>query len=164
MRNNYNAITTYYTILVLRLFWYYVPIDASSSLYENEHTFISNNEKNQTTPQFNLRSNLAEETNLNGKKNNTTLSVITSRNLATSYSIDLELVGIPTEDLVVFQNAAIGWGNIITQDLPDVPSNDVYYNPPSGCTYPTIIDDLYICGKYGKIDGRGGVLGYSSVR
>jgi hypothetical protein len=77
-----------------------------------------------------------------------------------TYNIALSLVGVTGTDRNYFTNAASRWESIVTSDLADV-STAQLDRPSSGCTYPTTIDDLYICGAFVDIDGPGGVLGSS---
>lgn len=69
---------------------------------------------------------------------------------------------MPELDKAIFDTAGGRWESIITGDLPDVESAGL---PPArtGCTYPTVIDDLYICGLYEKMDGPNGQVGFGTV-
>jgi hypothetical protein len=62
-------------------------------------------------------------------------------------------------DQVYFHAAAEKWESIITGDLPSVATSQIGVNPRAGCTYPSIIDDLYICGVLAPIDGPGLIAG-----
>jgi hypothetical protein len=57
----------------------------------------------------------------------------------------------------LFYAAANRWQSIITGDLPSVPKSQIQTLPMAGCTYPDVIDDLYICAKVGNIDGVGNI-------
>jgi hypothetical protein len=72
----------------------------------------------------------------------------------------LDLINLPAVDQEIFQNAARRWNQVIVSDVPDFRSSQIGQLPPyTGCKYPTIIDDLYICAIYQKIDGPGTILG-----
>jgi hypothetical protein len=77
-----------------------------------------------------------------------------------NFNIYLDMVGIPTGDQTFFTNAAAKWQSIILGDLEDISSVGLTA-PDQGCTYPSVIDDLYICGSFGTIDGSYNVLGYA---
>lgn len=52
--------------------------------------------------------------------------------------------------------------SIITHDLADIDTAAEGLTERSdGCTWPEIIDDLYICAMYARIDGPSKVLGYA---
>jgi hypothetical protein len=76
------------------------------------------------------------------------------------YQITLDLVNMTSSDRDAFVRAAAQWESVITDDLPDVPSTD-FDKPPgtTGCSYPSTVDDLYICGTFSEIDGVGMVAG-----
>ena len=83
----------------------------------------------------------------------------------TEFNICLDIEqGVPTTDHYVFTAAAARWEQAVVNDLEDVESSvilDTFPDtglPYEGCVYPEIIDDLYICGRYAPIDGRGLVL------
>ena len=90
--------------------------------------------------------------------------VVTSLPIAnptsSQYEITLQLVNVSEQDRDVFEAAVALWESAIVGDLPDVESSD-FDTPPfvDGCTYPTIVDDLYICGTMTNIDGVGLVAG-----
>ena len=67
---------------------------------------------------------------------------------------------IPIVDRIYFSQAAAKWKNVIKGDLPDVApgSNKPTY---SGCNYPALIDDVYVCARFAKDDGKGGTLAYA---
>jgi hypothetical protein len=46
---------------------------------------------------------------------------VDTRSLVGSFSINLDLVDIPADDMTIFQNAANRWSSVIKQDLPDIP-------------------------------------------
>ena len=75
-----------------------------------------------------------------------------------NYDIFLDLVGIPESDESFFTNAKARWETIVTRDLTDIPSSELP-SPDDGCTYPEIIDDVYICARFSRIDGPLGILG-----
>jgi hypothetical protein len=63
-----------------------------------------------------------------------------------------------------FVKATIKWETIIVGDFPSIASSELDdadpVDPELLCTsYPTSIDDLYICAREASIDGKGGVLG-----
>lgn len=76
-----------------------------------------------------------------------------------SYSIKLDLIGMPTTDRKKFKGAAKRWSAIVNGDLPDIKSSSITAKPGIGCKYPKIIDDVYICARYEAIDGVGLILG-----
>jgi hypothetical protein len=78
-----------------------------------------------------------------------------------NYTIYLDLVGIPTGDQSFFTNAASKWQSVIVGDLEDISSVGLAA-PIQGCAYPSVIDDCYICGSFGPIDGNLKVVGYAS--
>ena len=76
------------------------------------------------------------------------------------YDITLQLVNISNEDRAIFEAAAALWESAIIGDLPDVESTEFDKLPfIEGCTYPAVVDDLYICGTMAQIDGVGLVAG-----
>lgn len=74
------------------------------------------------------------------------------------YEITQELL-MPPQDQAVFEASAARWESLIIGDLPDVDSSLLPEGPSEGCTYPPIIDDLYICGVLEPIDGMGNQVG-----
>jgi hypothetical protein len=77
------------------------------------------------------------------------------------YNIQLDLSGITTAaDQAIFASAAAKWESIITEDLSNINTRGA---PPreDNCTWPSVIDDLFICSGYKPIDGRKKVLGFS---
>jgi Leishmanolysin len=80
-----------------------------------------------------------------------------------AYNIYLDLVGIPSSDQAYFTGAKARWEGIITGDLTDRSSSS-YSSLGTGCVYPAVIDDLYICASYAYIDGPGNVLGFAGPR
>ena len=75
-----------------------------------------------------------------------------------SIALDLQGVGNTAE----FQNAMDRWSQIIVGDIPDFRGN---LDGGSSCgSWPSSIDDVYICGVYKFIDGPGGILGSASPR
>jgi hypothetical protein len=73
------------------------------------------------------------------------------------YDIYLDLVGVPASDTSVFVNARARWQSVVLSDLSDIATGGI--TTASGCSVPSIIDDLYICAKYVSIDGAGKILG-----
>jgi len=63
----------------------------------------------------------------------------------------------------VFLSAAARWEEVITGDLLDFESRRLSSGPPDGCTYPEIIDDLYICGSFEFIDGKSNQIGFGKA-
>lgn len=76
------------------------------------------------------------------------------------YEITLELV-VPTADKAIFEAAAAKWESVISGDLPELSRSELDDEAPSGCTYPRLIDDIYICGKFAPIDGPGNTAGFA---
>ena len=74
------------------------------------------------------------------------------------YEITQELL-MPTQDKPVFESAATRWESIIIGDVEDYDSSRLPEPPLPGCTYPDVIDDLYICGVIEAIDGSGNQVG-----
>ena len=63
------------------------------------------------------------------------------------------------DDATEFQNAVAKWTRVITGGTDDISAS---LPGESECgPWPSYVDDLYICGKYKRIDGPGGVLGYA---
>jgi hypothetical protein len=59
-----------------------------------------------------------------------------------------------------FQAAAARWQSIITGDLAN--ESTAGLDPPrKGCSYPAMVDDLYICGVLEPIDGEGNQVGFA---
>ena len=84
-----------------------------------------------------------------------------------SYEITIDLVGstsiLSTSDKQAFADAAGRWESIIKSGLADIPKSAIAEAPRfTGCEYPTIIDDVYLCVRVAKDDGVGGTLGYAS--
>lgn len=71
---------------------------------------------------------------------------------------------IPDSDVPFFQVAANRWQSVIAEGLPDFSQISLLKAPPSGCTYPSTIDDLYLCASYDLTasDGPGGFVGFSA--
>ncbi len=64
-----------------------------------------------------------------------------------SFSIQLRMTGLTTNQQAIFQQAAARWQQVIIGDLPDATYNG------------TFVDDVLIDASARTIDGRGGVLG-----
>jgi Leishmanolysin len=86
-------------------------------------------------------------------------SVPTQAPASSSFEITVDLVNVPTSDTVLFQSAAKRWDSIVVQGLPNVTKNPRWPKPLQGCSYPNVINDVYICGVYTTIDGLNGILG-----
>jgi hypothetical protein len=78
------------------------------------------------------------------------------------YSIEITVVGVPTEDDNTIVHAAERWVHVITKGLEDV-STAGLAPIASLCPYPEVVDDLFICIVYGDIDGPRGALGAASL-
>jgi len=80
------------------------------------------------------------------------------------FNIDLDLRAVPLTQRSFFRQARDVWTDILTRGLTDVDSSGIPSNllPEEPCLLPTIIDDLYICVKYEKIDKEGKILGSGS--
>jgi ribosome modulation factor len=63
-------------------------------------------------------------------------------------------------DRDTFERAARRWKEIIVGDVPARTSTGLSL-PFAGCSAPSVIDDLFICGKIDIIDGVGKILGYA---
>jgi hypothetical protein len=84
-----------------------------------------------------------------------------------SYDITFDLIdstfALSSTDRLEFPKAAGRWEKIITAGLSDIPATALTNGPRfTGCQYPTVVDDVYICTRVAKDDGVGRVLGYSS--
>lgn len=74
--------------------------------------------------------------------------------VATDFDIQLDLVDIPASDEATIQQAAFRWTQVITGDLAARTPYAIHtppVEPPAGCSYPTVIDDLFACIEYGDI-------------
>jgi len=78
------------------------------------------------------------------------------------YDITQQLF-MPTQEQEVFLRAGQRWEQIVVGDIPDFPSSSLTVEPKQGCTYPDVIDDLYICGVIEPIDGSMGEIGQGRV-
>ena len=59
-----------------------------------------------------------------------------------------------------FEQARNRWEQVVTGSLGDIDTSSLDFRLSSkNCTPPDIIDDLYICALYTKIDGPGTILG-----
>ena len=86
---------------------------------------------------------------------------------AESFEITIDLVGstsiLSVSDRRAFSDAAGRWESVIGSGLSDVPKTSLPNGPQfTGCQYPTVIDDVYICVRVAADDGVGGTLGYAS--
>ena len=84
-----------------------------------------------------------------------------------SFEITIDLVGstsiLSTSDRQAFADAAGRWESVIKSGISDIPKTSLPNGPRfTGCQYPTIIDDVYICVRVAADDGVGGTLGYAS--
>jgi hypothetical protein len=78
--------------------------------------------------------------------------------VVSNFNIQLDLSTISTAaDKAVFSNAAAKWQRVITSDLSDFNTNTFAARTDS-CTWPTVIDDLFICAEYQPYDGPYNVL------
>jgi hypothetical protein len=82
--------------------------------------------------------------------------------IVNNYNILLDHVGVPVVDQALFKDATTRWQSIVVGDLSNI-STSTLNAPLSGCAYPAVIDDLYICTTYRSIDGPYRVLGSSSA-
>lgn len=75
---------------------------------------------------------------------------------AEEFNIDLDLGQVPLVDRQIFRRARDKWTDILTTGLVDVVApaalEDLLW---AECSAPSTIDDLYICARYEKIDGKG---------
>jgi hypothetical protein len=84
-----------------------------------------------------------------------------------SFEITMDLVGstsiLSTSDKRAFADAAGRWEAVIKSGLSDIPKASILESPRfTGCQYPTVIDDVYICVRVAPDDGVGKTLGYAS--
>lgn len=61
------------------------------------------------------------------------------------YDITQQLL-MPAEEQAVFEASAAKWESIVVGDISDFPSSGLSVPPKEGCTYPEVIDDIFICG------------------
>jgi hypothetical protein len=81
--------------------------------------------------------------------------------VVSSFNIQLDLSTITTAaDKAVFSDAAAKWQRVITSDLSDFNTN-IFAARTDSCTWPTVIDDLFICAEYQPYDGPYNVLGFA---
>jgi hypothetical protein len=73
------------------------------------------------------------------------------------YNIYYDYEGVTSIDTNVFEDARERWRSVIVGDLTDISSQGL--RTMNGCSFPSVIDDLFICTVYGNIDGVGGTLG-----
>ena len=86
---------------------------------------------------------------------------------AESFEVTIDLVGstsiLSASDRQAFADAAGRWESVIGSGLSDIPKTSLPNGPRfTGCQYPTVIDDVYICVRVAADDGVGGTLGYAS--
>lgn len=81
-------------------------------------------------------------------------------NAAGSYDIQLQILNVPSTDKIFFDATKSRWESVIAADLENQSSANLA-DLGGGCTYPTSIDDLYICAKCEKIDVDKGVVGFA---
>jgi hypothetical protein len=78
------------------------------------------------------------------------------------YEITVSYSNVPVDDHPFFQVAFDRWQSVITKGLRDIPSS--LLGPPiDGCSYPEVIDDVFLCATYDLIpsDGPGNVLAFA---
>ena len=80
-----------------------------------------------------------------------------------SFTIDLNLMGVPEPDRIFFNQAKEYWESAIVADRPEVRLDAVtgfllrLVAPEIlGCEVPNRVDDLFICARYDRIDGTYG--------
>jgi len=84
------------------------------------------------------------------------------------YNIDILLEVVDEKHADAFVDARAKWMGVVTGDLEDVPSSEIFPDEYFSCTNhpPTILDDLLVCGQDAEIDGPGdgtsNVLGFAS--
>ena len=104
------------------------------------------------------------QTKTNQMMNCGSCTIITNNNTTQpGYNIYIDLVNITgIGNGTYFAQARGRWQQVITSDLTDINISALNYRPSSPhCQLPSsnIIDDIYICAMYTKIDGRGTILG-----
>jgi Leishmanolysin len=116
-----------------------------------------------TAPSTNTTTAASTNNSASSTTNTTTDTTNTTTINNVTFIIQLELADIPLcADQVVFAQAAYTWQSIITHDLVDIDTAAEGLTERSdGCTWPEIIDDLYICATFARIDGPLKVLGYA---
>jgi Leishmanolysin len=78
----------------------------------------------------------------------------TNRTRIGDFDIDLQLVDVTNAlDRRLFAEAAQSWMQVVVGDLDSRTTDNAPEVPPTGCTYPNVIDDVYICVSYAAIDG-----------
>jgi hypothetical protein len=71
----------------------------------------------------------------------------------------LDLSNITTAaDRIVFASAAAKWESVVVGDLESY-ANSSFPTRNDGCQWPAVVDDLFICAKYGVFDGLANFLG-----
>ena len=79
------------------------------------------------------------------------------------WKVDLVTETLSPQSIQAYQNAITGWQNVILGDLESV-STASWMEDDCARSFPSIIDDMHICGKDVLMDGVGGVLGSASVQ
>eukprot|EP00977_Amphora_coffeiformis_P025486 scaffold20186_cov239-Amphora_coffeaeformis.AAC.1 len=113
-----------------------------------------------TTPATTTAATTAATTTTTTTPATTTAATTTTTTNSPPYRIDLDFTGVPQSDLPIFVEARQKWTQAITADLSDYSNTgglSTSYTCDNG--YPSVIDDLYICGRYIDIDGPGTILG-----
>jgi hypothetical protein len=62
-------------------------------------------------------------------------------------------------DRNVFASAAAKWESVVVGDLESY-ANSSFPTRNDGCQWPAVVDDLFICAKYGVFDGLANFLGF----
>lgn len=79
------------------------------------------------------------------------------------WKVDLVTETLSPQSIQAYQNAITGWQNIIIGDLESV-STASWMEDDCARSFPSIIDDMHICGKDVIMDGVSGILGSASVQ
>jgi hypothetical protein len=82
--------------------------------------------------------------------------------LVPGFQMTLDLQILP-QFKIYFTNSAARWERVIVGDLPDWSVSNRPELPDNRCSYPAIIDDLYVCVFGGDIDGVGKTAGFAGA-
>ena len=82
--------------------------------------------------------------------------------LVPGFQMTLDLQVLP-QFKIYFTNSAARWERVIVGDLPDWSVSNPPELPDNRCSYPAIIDDLYVCVFGGDIDGVGKTAGFAGA-
>jgi hypothetical protein len=81
-----------------------------------------------------------------------------SCNDPTKYNTQLGLDRVPSKYRQTFTDAASRWDDVIVGDIPQAHTLSFREFSACGRFVPHTVDDIFICVKFIKMDGRGGLL------